>query len=54
MAKYEVKYYGDYERGLKSKTITIEASNEDEAWTKAWKMHPEYKEMAVWEEESNA
>ena len=49
MPKYEVKYYGDYERGLKEKTITIEASDEDEAWVKAWKMHPEYKEMAVWE-----
>ena len=53
MAKYKVKFYGDYERRLKEKTITIEASDEDEAWTKAWKMYPEYKEMAVWEEESN-
>ena len=51
MPKYKVKYYGDYDLRLKEMTITIEASNEDEAWTKAWKEHPEYKEMAVWEED---
>jgi hypothetical protein len=31
--------------------MTIEAADEDEAWTKAWKMHPEYKEMMVWEDD---
>jgi hypothetical protein len=51
MPKYKVKFYGDYERRLKEKTMTIEAANEEEARTKAWKTHPEYKEMAVWEED---
>lgn len=51
MPKYKVKFYGDYERRLKEKTITIEAADEEEAWTKAWKIHPEYKEMAVWQED---
>ena len=51
MKKYTVIAYGDYERGLKRKEITISAKDEEEAWVIAWKMFCEYKEIGVWEQE---
>ena len=51
MPKYKAKFYGDYERRLKERTITIEADDAEEAWIKAWKTFPEYTEIAVWEED---
>ena len=45
--KYNVIAYGDYERGLNRNEPTIVASNEEEAWVKAWKMFCEYKEIMV-------
>ena len=48
MKKYFIKAYG--EEGLKTQTKTITANNEEEAWTKAWRLFPEYHEIGVWEE----
>lgn len=53
MKRYKVKAYGDYERRLKTKEITITASDEEEAWITAWKTFPEYKELSVSEEDQN-
>lgn len=47
--KYTVIAYGDYEYGLKRKETTISAKDEEEAWIKAWKTFPEYKEIGVYE-----
>lgn len=51
--KYNVIAYGDYERRLKRKEITITAKDEEEAWIKAWKMFCEYKEILVTEVDQN-
>ena len=51
MKKYSVTAYGDYERGLKRQEATITAKNDEEAWTQAWKMFCEYKEIFVSEED---
>ena len=48
MEKYLVKAHADWERGLKAQTRVINAKDEEEAWTKAWKLFPEYKELSVW------
>lgn len=50
MKKYLIKAYGDYERRLKQKTKIITAEDEEEAWIKAWKTFPEYKELGVFEQ----
>jgi hypothetical protein len=47
MAKYLVKAYADWERRLKEQRRIINAENEEEAWTTAWKLFPEYKELQV-------
>ena len=47
MAKYSVKAYADWDRRLKEKTKIIEANDEKEAWTLAWKTFPEYKQIGV-------
>ena len=51
--KYRVIAYGDYERRLKRKEVTIFASDEEEAWTQAWKMFCEYKEIGVYEDKGD-
>ena len=51
MKKYSVTAYGDYERGLKRQEATITAKDKEEAYTKAWKMFCEYKEIFVSEED---
>jgi hypothetical protein len=45
--QYEVIAYADWERGLRRQEIIINAHNEEEAWTKAWRTFPEYKELLV-------
>ena len=45
--QYTVIAYGDAERGLKRQEVVINAHNEEDAWTKAWKAFPEYKELLV-------
>ena len=47
--KYTVIAYA--EDRLPRKETTITACNRDEAWSKAWKMFPEYHEVGVFEEE---
>lgn len=44
---YIVKAYGEYDRGLKDRVEVINARDEEDAWTKAWMMFPEYKELSV-------
>ena len=51
--KYCVIAYGDYERRLKRKEVTIYASDEEEAWVTAWKTFPEYKEIGVYEDKGD-
>ena len=53
MAKYLVKAYADWERRLKEQMRIINAESEEEAWTTAWKLFPEYKELQVLKEESD-
>ena len=53
MKKYTVIAYGDYERRLKQKEVTISAKDEEDAWVQAWKMFCEYKEIGVFEEDQN-
>jgi hypothetical protein len=50
MKKYEIKAYGEYEKGLKSQTKIIEAKDGAEAWDIAWKTFPEYHELGVFEQ----
>ncbi len=52
MKRYRIKAYGDYDRGLKQKETVINAKDEEEAWTTAWKLFCEYKEIGVWEEDT--
>ena len=49
MKEYRVKAYGDYDRRLKQKEKIIIAKDEEDAWIKAWKEFPEYKEISVTE-----
>ena len=51
--KYLVIAYGDYERRLKRKEVTITAKDDDEAWVTAWKTFPEYKELGVYEDKGD-
>ena len=51
--KYRVIAYGDYERRLKRKEVTITAKDEEEAWVTAWKTFPEYKEIGVYEDKGD-
>lgn len=51
--QYIVIAYGDYERGLRRREIVINARDEEEAWRRAWKTFPEYKELMVCEEGEN-
>ena len=48
LAKYHVIAYAD-EDGYPRKEATIEARSKDEAWSKAWRMFPEYHEVGVFE-----
>jgi hypothetical protein len=50
LKKYLVKAYADWDRRLKEKTTIIDAHDEEDAWTRAWMMFPEYKELGVWEQ----
>ena len=45
--QYEVIAYADWERGLRRQEVVINARDEENAWTKAWMMFPEYKELLV-------
>lgn len=47
--KYTVIAYA--EGGLPRKEVTITARNKDEAWSKAWRMFPEYHEVGAYEVE---
>lgn len=38
------------EDGFPRKEMTITARDKDEAWSKAWRMFPEYHEVGVYEE----
>ena len=51
MKKYLVKAYADWDRRLKEQTKIITAQDEEDAWIKAWKTFPEYKQLGVWEQE---
>lgn len=45
--KYFIHAYADTERRLTDKDDIIEASNDEEAYDKAWKKYAEYKELYV-------
>lgn len=45
--QYIVKAHADWERRLKEQVEIINARDEEDAWTKAWMMFPEYKELSV-------
>lgn len=45
--QYIVKAHADWERGLREQTVIINARDEKDAYTKAWMMFPEYKELSV-------
>lgn len=47
MKKYNVRAYGNYERGLKTQDIVIEAESQEEAYRKAWRIFCEYEEIRV-------
>lgn len=49
MPRYRIKAYGNYERGLKQKTKTITAKDDEDAWIQAWKEFAEYDEIGVTE-----
>lgn len=49
--KYTVVAYA--EDGLSRKEVTITARDKEEAWSKAWRMFPEYHEVGVWEANCN-
>ena len=49
MKQYRIIAYADNERGLKRQEVTINAENDDVAYTIAWQKFAEYKEIGVWE-----
>lgn len=49
MKKYTVVAYGD-EDGYPRQSTTIEAANQEEAQSKAWRLFPEHHEVGVFEE----
>jgi hypothetical protein len=50
--KFTVIAYAECDEGyLPRREVTITARNRDEAWSKAWRMFPEYHEVGVFEEE---
>ena len=49
MKEYRVIAYGNYERRLKQKEKVILATDEEDAWIRAWKEFAEYDEISVTE-----
>ena len=47
MAKFIVKAYGDEDSGLRTKRVTIDADDIDEAQAMAWELFPEYDDISV-------